>query len=59
MIFAEDLIQTIKKNKINFFTGVPDSILKKLSMHLDKKDKRNHIMSTNEGSSIALATGYH
>ena len=59
MIFAEDLIKTIKKNKINFFTGVPDSILKKLSIHLDKKDKYNHIMSTNEGSSIALATGYH
>ena len=59
MIFAEDLIKTIKKNKINFFTGVPDSILKKLSIHLDKKNKYNHILSTNEGSSIAIATGYH
>ena len=59
MIFAEDLIKIIKKNKVNFFTGVPDSILKNLSTHLDKKTKHNHILSTNEGSSIAIATGYH
>ena len=31
MILAKDLLKTLKSNKINFFTGVPDSILKNLS----------------------------
>ena len=31
MIKAKNLIKILEKNKINFFTGVPDSILKSLS----------------------------
>ena len=58
MIFAEELIKSILKKKINFFTGVPDSILKPLSEILQKKNKKNHIIATNEGSAIALGIGY-
>ena len=29
MILVEQLFNTLKKNKISFFTGVPDSVLKK------------------------------
>ena len=28
MIFTENLIKSLKRNNINFFSGVPDSILK-------------------------------
>ena len=31
MINPKKFISTLKKNKINFFTGVPDSVLKELS----------------------------
>ena len=31
MIAAKELLNVLKKNKINFFTGVPDSVLKSLS----------------------------
>jgi len=58
MIFAEDLIKIIYKKNINFFTGVPDSVLKKLSLHLDRLSKYKHIIATNEGSAIALAIGH-
>ena len=59
MIFAEELIKNIYKKKINFFTGVPDSILKPLSEILQKKNKKSHIIATNEGSAISLGIGYY
>ena len=59
MIIVKDLLKTLSKNKISFYTGVPDSILKNLSLHLDKFKKNQHIMAANEGSAISLATGYY
>ena len=41
MIDIKSLIFLLKKNKINFFTGVPDSVLKELSSSLQKKIKNN------------------
>jgi phosphonopyruvate decarboxylase len=38
MIKIESLIETLKKNKSEFFTGVPDSVLKELSIFLKKKE---------------------
>ena len=43
MIEVDDLIKTLKKNKINFFSGVPDSILKNLSIYLQKNESKKHI----------------
>ena len=59
MIYAEDLLRTLDNNKISFFTGVPDSILKELSSSLKNKNKKNHIISTNEGSAVSLAIGHY
>jgi len=55
MIYIEDIISTLNKKKINFFTGVPDSILKNLPFKL----KKNHISVNNEGTAISLAAGYY
>ncbi len=50
----------LKKNKINFFTGVPDSLLKPFISHLSKYEKvKNHIIAANEGTAIGLAIGYN
>jgi phosphonopyruvate decarboxylase len=58
MIDANRLFFFLKKNKINFFTGVPDSILKNFSYILDlHKKKITNIITANEGSAIALAAG--
>ena len=40
MIYAEDLLRTLDNNKISFFTGVPDSILKDFTNYLDFKKKK-------------------
>jgi phosphonopyruvate decarboxylase len=58
MIDAKDLFLFLKKNKINFFTGVPDSVLKSFSYVLDLyKKKITNIIAANEGSAVALAVG--
>ncbi len=44
----------------DFFTGVPDSLLKNLCAYItDNAPKEKHIISANEGSATALAAGYH
>ena len=56
MIDTIKLIKTLKK-KINFFVGVPDSVLKNFSNYLENSNEKNHIVSTNEGSAVAFAIG--
>ena len=58
MIEVKRFVNILKKNKITFFTGVPDSVLKNFSTYLDKNKIRN-IITANEGSAIALGAGYH
>ena len=46
MIKVNTLINLLKKNNTNFFTGVPDSVLKQLSSSLQSVNKKNHIIAT-------------
>jgi len=57
MFIAENLIKFLKSKRIDFFAGVPDSILKNFSTCIRKKDK--HIIAANEGNAVALGIGYH
>ena len=59
MIFVENLIKTLKKNKISFFTGVPDSILTSLSKKLEKYPLKKHVIATNEGSAVSIGIGHY
>ena len=46
----------------DFFTGVPDSLLKDLINYLMKTygiDPKHHVIAANEGNCVALAAGYH
>ncbi len=45
MILVENLLNTLKKNKINFFTGVPDSILKIFCNFVEKLPKKKTYLS--------------
>jgi len=58
MIFVEKLFNTLKKNNINFFTGVPDSVLKNFSIYLKHFNLNRHIIASNEGSAISIGIGY-
>ena len=57
MINVKSLINLLKKNNSNFFTGVPDSVLKEFSSSLPKNSK-NHIIATSEGAAISLGIGH-
>ena len=59
MIKVNSLISLLSKNNANFFTGVPDSVLKELSNFLQNKTKKNHIIATNEGSAVSLGIGHY
>jgi phosphonopyruvate decarboxylase len=39
MVKINSLINILKKNNSDFFTGVPDSVLKELSYYLQSKKK--------------------
>ena len=55
-LFLEFLIE----KEINFYSGVPDSLLKELSFCFDEKiGSENHKITANEGSAIALAAGHY
>lgn len=60
MITPKHFVEALKKSGIDFFTGVPDSLLKNICAYLsDNIDNRNYNISCNEGAAIGLAAGYH
>ena len=60
MISCKEFYDTLIRKNIDFFTGVPDSILKDFNAYLmDNSPNDKNIITANEGSSIALATGHH
>ena len=59
MIKVEALINILSKNSSIFYTGVPDSVLKTLSSSLQNKDKKKHIIATNEGAAVSLGIGHY
>ena len=59
MIKIESLINILKKNNSDFFTGVPDSILKEFSYFLQSKKKVKHIIAVNEGAAVSIGIGHY
>ena len=53
-------VMELKKQGTEFFTGVPDSLLKNLCAYItDNFDTEHHIIAANEGNAVALAVGHH
>lgn len=60
MIQPKDFIETLRAGGVEFFTGVPDSLLKNLCAYItDSIARENNIIAANEGGAVALAAGYH
>ena len=59
MILVESLISKLNKSKIDFFTGVPDSVLKPFSSFIENYKYKNHVIATSEGSAISIGIGYY
>lgn len=60
MISPKFFVETLQAYGIDFYAGVPDSLLKALCAYLqDHLDEHHHIVTANEGGAVGLAAGYH
>ena len=60
MIDPREFIAHLQASGVEFFTGVPDSLLKEFCACLEHVPRAgHHIISANEGGAVALALGYH
>ncbi|XP_014673744.1 PREDICTED: uncharacterized protein LOC106814003, partial [Priapulus caudatus] len=52
--------EAVRSIGVEFFCGVPDSLLKDFCAYVTSKvAQSNHVITCNEGSAVALAAGYH
>ncbi len=60
MISPELFVKTLSQCGINFYAGVPDSLLKQLCSYLAANlDGAHNIIAANEGAAVALAAGHY
>lgn len=60
MIRPQYFIDTLAAYGVDFFAGVPDSLLKNVCAYIsDHLDARHNIITANEGGALGLAAGYH
>ncbi len=60
MIDPKFFVDTLGSYGIDFFAGVPDSLLKNMCAYIsDNLDDKHNIITANEGGAIGLAAGYH
>ena len=60
MLSPKFFIDALGDYGIDFFAGVPDSLLKNICAYIaDHFDDHHNIITANEGGAVALAAGYH
>jgi phosphonopyruvate decarboxylase len=60
MIRPEYFVEQLGNHGIDFYAGVPDSLLKNLCAYIqDHMDAAHHIIAANEGGALGLAAGHH
>ena len=60
MIQPQFFYDTLAELGIDFYTGVPDSLLKNICAYItDHSSRKKNIIAANEGGAVGLAAGYH
>tara|TARA_B100000780_G_C21120855_1_gene453999 strand:- start:2325 stop:3455 length:1131 start_codon:yes stop_codon:yes gene_type:complete len=60
MINTQKFYESLNQNGVDFYTGVPDSLLKDICSYIsDNVPADRHVIASNEGGAIALAMGYY
>lgn len=58
MVRVEKLYDTLQAHGVDFFTGVPDSLLKDFCAYVtDHTPCGRHIIAANEGAAVGIAAG--
>lgn len=60
MITPQFFVEKLRSLQMEFFTGVPDSLLKAMCAYItDSSSSDNNIIAANEGAAVGLAVGHH
>lgn len=59
MISAEQFTNNLQDAGVDFFCGVPDSLLKSFCAYLTDNLSRSHVITANEGAAVGLAAGHY
>lgn len=60
MVNLKNLFESLNSIGIDFFTGVPDSLLNNFCLYLtENAPEGQHIMAANEGNAVAIAAGHY
>ena len=59
MVDVRHVIETLLGNGVDFFCGVPDSLLKSFCAYLTDNCGENHVIAANEGGAVGLAAGHY
>lgn len=59
MIRCQEFHNWLTAHGVDFFAGVPDSLLKPVCFYLADHVGDKHVVAANEGGAVAVACGYH
>ena len=60
MIDPKAFVDALAEQDIDFYAGVPDSLLKDFCAYVDDHAKPSqYVITANEGNAVAMASGYH
>lgn len=60
MLDCKQFYALLRKEGVEFFTGVPDSLLKDFCAFItDHAEPQKHVIAANEGGAVGLAAGYY
>lgn len=60
MVKPDFFVNKLKENGIDFYAGVPDSLLKNICAYItDNLPVEQNIIAANEGGAMGIAAGYH
>jgi phosphonopyruvate decarboxylase len=59
-ICPKEFFDALKARGVDFYAGVPDSLLANFCAYVDDESGENlHVIAANEGNAVAVAMGYH
>lgn len=60
MVNQKVLFEALEGMGVDFFTGVPDSLLNDFCLYMtNNMNARHHVMAANEGNAVAIAAGHY
>ena len=59
MVDVEKFVGAMKSAGVDFFTGVPDSLLKSFCAYVTDTCGERHVIAANEGGAVGLAAGHY